>query len=74
MKEYYVKRSDLEKLLKVNEYDSVEGKISALRDIKLIDTRKSKLTKKVIIEGKLKIFIAFNVYSYNFFKEIRSKL
>lgn len=70
LKEYYVKRSELDRLLEVNKYDNVEGKLLAWRSLNLIESRDKKFTKKVRVGGKIKNFVALNVEAYNFLKRL----
>ena len=70
IQEYYVKKKDLEKLLAVNDYDTVEGKLSVWRAIGLINIRENRYTKQVRIKGKIINVVALKVSAYNALKRL----
>ncbi|MCX0369134.1 TcpK family conjugal transfer DNA-binding protein, partial [Clostridium perfringens] len=76
IQEYYVKKKDLEKLLAVNNYDTVDGKLSVWRAIGLINIRENRYTKQVRIKGKIINVVALKVSAYNALKklEVEKKL
>ncbi|ELC8464229.1 hypothetical protein ACSW8Q_17110 (plasmid) [Clostridium perfringens] len=70
IQEYYVKKKDLEKLLAVNNYDTVDGKLSVWRAIGLINIRENRYTKQVRIKGKIINVVALKVSAYNALKKL----
>lgn len=71
--ELYIKKSELMKLLEVNEYDTPNNKLKVWRALGFIHTsEKNRLTKKIRVGEETKRVIALNLDAYEALKEINS--
>lgn len=63
--EIYIKKSEIQKLLEVNKYDTADNKLKVWRVLNFINCTEGRYTKKIKKDKKVITMVALNIEAYD---------
>lgn len=69
--EIYIKKSEIQKLLEVNKYDTVDNKLKMWRVLNFINCTEGRYTKKIRKDKKIITMVALNIEAYDNLRNVK---